>query len=235
MKYALGVLLSFVLSGCTGTGQPDVSFPAYFVPTANKSFVVGEFTVDLSEARVAFGPVYFCASASGSATLCETALGEIRDEAVFDALASDRQGVGTYHGFVGEVRSGSYDHGIHWFLPQEEARASTEAPGGHSALFRGTASRAGMKAAFEMHIDVVPQYRGQRAVPTVSVDGHVTEATESVEMRIDLESWLSTVDYEQMLGAGMDPYVIESGVVDHDAVVIRMVSIDPVGFVFTSP
>ena len=201
MKYAFGVLLGFVLSGCTGTGQPDVSFPAYFVPTATKSFVVGDITLELSEARVAFGPAYFCASASGSATLCETALGEIRDEAVFDALSSDRQSIGTYHGFVGEVRSVSYDQGIHWFLPQQEARASTEAPGGHSALFRGTASRAGMQAPFEM--------------------------------RIDVESWLSTVDYEQMFGSGEDPYVIESGVVDHDAVVIRMVSNDPVGFVFS--
>jgi hypothetical protein len=233
MKYAFGVLLGFVLSGCTGTGQPDVSLPAYFVPTATKSFVVGDVTVELSEARVALGPAYFCASASGSATLCETALGEIRDKAVFDALSSDRQSVGTYHGFVGEVRSVSYDHGIHWFLPQQEARASTEAPGGHSALFRGTASRAGMKAPFEMRIDIVPQYRGQRAVPTAGVQGQVTEATESVEMRIDVESWLSTVDYEQMFGSGEDPYVIESGVVDHDAVVIRMVSNDPVRFVFT--
>lgn len=233
MKYAFGVLLGFVLSGCTsGTGQPDVSFPAYFVPTATKSFVVGDITVDLIEARVAFGPAYFCASASGSATLCETALGEIRDEAVFDVLSTERQRVGTYHGFVGAVQSLSYDHGIHWFLPQQEARAASTAPGGHSALFRGTATRAGVTAPFEMRIDIRPQYRGQRAVPTVAVQGQVTEATESVEMRLDVESWLSTVDYEQMFGAGADPYVIESGDVDHDVVVIRMVSNDPVGFVF---
>ncbi len=235
MKYAFGVLLGFVLSGCTsGTGQPDISFPAYFVPPVTKSFVVNDITVDLSEARVAFGPAYFCASASGSATLCETALGEIRDEAVFDVLSTERQRVGTYHGFVGEVRSLSYDHGIHWFLPQQEVRVALSAPGGHSALFRGTATRAGVKAPFEMRIDIVPQYRGQRAVPTVAVQGQVTESTENVEMRIDLESWLSTVDYGQMFGSGADPYVIKSGDVEHDVVVIRMVSVDPVKFVFTN-
>lgn len=233
MRYAAACFFGLVLSGCTGTGQPDVSFPAFFIPTAQKTFIVDGVTVDLSEARVAFGPAYFCASASGSATLCETALGEIRDESVFDVFSSERQLVGTYQGFVGQVRSGSYDHGIHWFLPQQEAHASAEAPGGHSALVRGTATRAGTQVAFEMQIDVVPQFRGQRAVPTVAIEGNVTEATESVEMRVDLESWLSTLDYDKMLGSGEDPYVIESGEVDHDAVVIRMVSNDPVEFVFT--
>jgi hypothetical protein len=233
MKYTFGILLGLILTGCTGTGQPDVSFPAYFVPTATKSFVVGDVTVDLSEARVVFGPVYFCASASGSATLCETARGEVLDESVFDALSSDRQQVGTYHGFVGEIRSASYDHGIHWFIPQQEPHVSTAAPDGHSAFIRGTASRAGKKTAFEMLIDVNPQYRGQRAVPTVAVQGDVTEATSSVEMRFDLESWLSAIDYAQILDSGQDPYVIESGTVDHDVVVIRMVSTNPVAFVFT--
>jgi hypothetical protein len=233
MRYVAAGLFGLVLSGCTGTGQPDVSFPAFYVPTTQSTFVVDDVTVSLSEARVAFGPAYFCASASGSATLCETALGEIRDESIFDALASDRQMVGTYQGFVGQVRSGSYDHGIHWFLPQQEVHASVQAPAGHSALFRGTASRAGMQVAFEILIDVVPQFRGQRAVPTVAIQGNVTEATESVEMRLDLESWLSTLDYDRMFGAGNDPYIVKSGEVDHDAVVIRMVSNDPVEFVFT--
>jgi len=233
MRSAIACFFGIVLSGCTGTGQPEVSFPAFFVPTAENSFVVGDVTVTLSEARVAFGPAYFCASASGSATLCETARGEILEEAVFDLLSAERQMVGTYHGFVGQVRSASYDQGIHWFLPQQEAQSDQNAPLGHSALFRGTASRAGSQVAFEMHIDIVPQYRGQRAVPTVTVQGDVTEATESVEMRLDLESWLSTVDYEQMLVSGEDPYLVESGEVDHDAIVIRMVSNDPVEFVFT--
>lgn len=232
MRYAAACLFGLVLSGCTGTGQPDVSFPAFYVPMARATFDVDDVTVSLSEARVAFGPAYFCASASGSATLCETALGEIRDESIFDALSSDRQMVGTYQGFVGQVRSGSYDHGIHWFLPQQEAHASPEAPAGHSALFRGTASRMGTQVAFEMQIDVVPPYRGQRAVPTVAIQGHVTEATESVEMRVDVESWLSTVDYERILASGQNPYVLASGEVDHDAVVIRMVSNAPVEFVF---
>ncbi|MBK9261241.1 MAG: hypothetical protein IPM54_15725 [Polyangiaceae bacterium] len=235
MRYAAAFFSAFLLAGCTGTGQPEVSFPAYFIPTTPNSFDVGDVTIDLAEARVAFGPAYFCASASGSATLCETALGEIRDEVVIDALQVERQMVGTYHGFVGEVRSGSYDLGIHWFLPQQEARASAEAPAGHSAFFRGTASRAGTSVDFEMNIDVVPQYRGQRAVPTVPVKGSVTEKTESIELRFDVESWLSTIDYDEMLGSGADPYVIGSGEVGHDSVVIRMVSNDPVEFGFTSP
>jgi hypothetical protein len=206
----------------------------YFVPTASTSFVAGDITVELSEARVALGPAYFCASSSASATLCETAIGEIRDEAVIDALQADRQPIGTYRGFVGDVRTVSHDFGIHWFLPQEHAAVSAVAPNGHSALFRGTASRAGTTAAFEMRIDIVPQSRGQRAVSSAAAPGSVTEETEAIEVRLDVESWLSTVDYEQMLVAGQDPYVVESGEVDHDNVAIRMVSSAPVEFVFTS-
>jgi hypothetical protein len=233
MRYIAISFCAFVVSGCTGTGQPEVSFPAYFVPTASTSFAAGDITVELSEARVALGPAYFCASSSASATLCETAIGEIRNEVAIDALQVDRQMIGTYHGFVGDVRTVSYDFGIHWFLPHEHAGASVVAPSGHSALFRGTASRAGTKTGFEMRIDIVPQTRGQRAVSSAAAQGSVTEETETIEMRFDVASWLSTVDYEQMLVAGQDPYVIESGEVDHDAVVIRMVSNEPVEFVFT--
>ncbi len=239
MRYASIFTAAVVLSGCTDTGQPEVSFPAYFVPNPElSSFVVGDVTVDLSEARVAFGPAYFCASASGSATLCETALGEIRSDTVIDLLQTDQQSLGTYRGFVGNVQSASYDHGIHWYMSQQEPRVSSEALDGHSARFRGTATRAGVSKAFEMNVDLVPQYRGQRGVPTVAIEqGAVFESgksisTKSIEVRLDVASWLSKVDYEQMLASSADPYVIEAGSTDHDSVVIRMVSNSPAGFVF---
>jgi hypothetical protein len=232
MKYAFAALISFGLWGCTGTGQPDVSFPAYYVPTATNSFVLDDVTIQLSEARIAFGPAYFCASSLGSATLCETALGEILDDVGFDGLSPEQQIVGTYHGFVGEVRSVSYDHGIHWFLPQQDARPSEAAPEGHSLVIRGEASRAGVEVPFEVFVDVVPQYRGQRAVPTVPVEGTITEATRGVEMRVDLESWLTPVDYEEMLASGANPFVIKAGDVSHDAIIIRMSSNAPVKFSF---
>lgn len=232
MRNVFLISAALVLCSCTGTGQPEVSFPAYFMPSNAFSFVVDDVTIDLDEALVAFGPAYFCASASGSATLCETALGEIRSETVLDVLQSDPQPVGTYRGFVGDVRSGSYDLGIHWYMAQQEPRSTSTAVDGHSARFHGTATRAGATVGFEMLIDIVPQYRGQRGVPTVSVAGEVTEETRAVELRADIASWLSKVDYDEMFASGEDPYVIQPGMTNHDAIAIRMVSNAPVGFVF---
>ncbi|MDC3956328.1 hypothetical protein [Polyangium jinanense] len=235
MRCLLRSFLPFVLAlaGCgTGTGQPDVSFPAVFVSAATNEFVVDDVDVILDEARVAFGPAYFCASASGSATLCEAAVGEIRRVTAIDVLGEGETPLGTYAGFAGDVRSASYDYGIHWFLPEQEAQASPEAPGGHSARVRGVASRAGTSVRFEADIDVAPLFQGQRAVPTTKVEGTVTEATSRLEVRFDVASWLSAVDFGAALDAGADPFVLGPGARDHDAVVIRMVSTHPPSFDF---
>jgi len=225
-------LLLLASAGCSNTGQPEVSFPAFFVPAGTNEFVVDDITITLSEADVAFGPAYFCASASGSATLCEAALGEVRRVTAIDALAAEPVPLGTYEGFVGDVRSASYDYGIHWFLPEQTAHAAPEAPGGHSARFGGVASRAGASIRFEAEIDVVPLFQGQRAVPTTKVEGAVTESTSRLEVHFDVASWLSAVDFGAALDAGEDPLVIEEGSRDHDALVIRMVSQAPPSFGF---
>ena len=235
MRCLLRSLLPFVpaLAACgSGTGQPEVSFPAVFVAPPTDEFVVDDVTVRLDEARVAFGPAYFCASASGSATLCEAALGEIRRVTAVDALAPAETPLGTYVGFAGDVRSASYDYGIHWFLPEQEVGPSPEAPDGHSARVRGVASRAGTSVRFEAEIDVAPLFQGQRAVPTTQVEGAVTEATSRLEVRFDVASWFSAVDFGAALDAGADPFVFGEGARDHDAVVIRMVSTHPPSFVF---
>ncbi|HVK66697.1 MAG TPA: hypothetical protein VM694_19570 [Polyangium sp.] len=235
MRCLLRSLFPFVLvlAGCgSGTGQPDVSFPAVFASPATNEFVVNDVTVALDEARVAFGPAYFCASASGSATLCDAAVGEIRRITTIDALAEGETPLGTYAGFAGDVRSASYDYGIHWFLPEQEATASPEAPGGHSARVRGVASRAGTSVRFEADIDVTPLFRGQRAVPTTKVEGTVTEATSRIEVQFDVASWFSAVDFGAALDAGVDPFVIGPGAQDYNGVVNRMVSTHPPAFVF---
>lgn len=222
------------LAGCTsaGTGQPEVSFDATFVPTGTNAFVVGDVAVALDEAKIAFGPAYFCASASGSATLCEAALGEIRRVTTIDARSAEPVPLGTYEGFAGTVRSASFDYGIHWFLPEQEAHPAPEAPSGHSAHFTGTATRAGTSVRFEADVDVVPLFQGQRAVPTTKAAGEVSEDTTRLEVRFDLASLFSDVDFDAMLAAGSNPPPIEPGTRDHDAIVIRMVSSSPPTFSF---
>lgn len=222
------------LAGCSSTGQPELTFPAFAVPAGTKELVAEGVTVTLDQARLSLGPVYFCASASGSATLCETALGEIREVTRIDALAAEAQPIGEFRGFTGDIRSASYDYGIHWYLTENEPSPAPEAPGGHSAHVEGTASQGALSVRFVADVDVVAPFQGQRAVPTTKVEGTASADTAAVEVRFDVASWLSGVDWPAALAAGEDPLTIAPGSRDHDAIVIDMVSVRPPTFVFVA-
>jgi hypothetical protein len=227
------ILAISLLSACSGeTGQPAVAFEAVAVAAGEKTFTIGDISISLDEANVAFGPAYFCASASGSATLCETAAGEIRDVATIDLLQKEQQPLGAYEGLAGTVRSASFDYGIHWFLPESEAHPDAKAKGGHSAILRGTASRAGASVPFEAEVDVLPQYQGQRAVPSTPAEGEISTATTGLEVHLDVASWLADVEFAEAIEAGDEPFLIRSGAPDYNAIVIRMVSSSVPTFVF---
>jgi len=230
--WLLALLLGLV--GCSSTGQPEMTFPALAVPAGTKEFSVDDVTVTLEEATLAIGPVYFCASASGSATLCETALGEIRAVTRVDGLLAEAQAIGAFRGFTGDIRSASYDYGIHWYLTEKQPAPAPEAPAGHSAHIEGTATRGAASVRFVADVDVVAPFQGQRAVPTTKAEGTVDEDTEQVEVRFDVASWLSGVDWHAALDAGEDPHAIAPGSRDHDAIVIDMVSVRPPTFVFVA-
>ena len=83
-RLPLPALLSLVvaapaLGACSGTGQPEVAYQAFAAAKAPATIQAGDWSVTLDEASVAFGPVYFCAASSGSADLCETAVGELTE------------------------------------------------------------------------------------------------------------------------------------------------------------
>jgi hypothetical protein len=220
---------------CTGTGQPEVALAALVNNAPQADFLVGDVNVTLSAAEIAFGPAYFCASASGSAGLCETALGEIRDVTAVDLLTPGAIPLGTYKGFSGAVRSVSFDYGIHWFLPEQEPQTAPEAPLGHSAHFAGTAERNGKTVSFSALVDVTPLYQGERAVTTAKASGEISETTEKLIVSFDVPALLSDVDFSAMLDANEDPVSIASGSRDHDSIVIQMVSASPPSFLWQNP
>ncbi|MEO7328583.1 MAG: hypothetical protein ABI193_08400, partial [Minicystis sp.] len=182
---ALSVLMiaaAPALTGCSGTGQPEVAYQAFAAPIAASTITAGDWTVTLDEATLAFGPVYFCASASGSADLCETALGELTEIRAVDLLDPSPQALGEARGFTGTIRSASYDYGIHWFLTEEAPTAAGPAPGGHSARFAGQATKAGSSLRFVADVDVIPQFQGQRAVPSAAASAVI----EGSDVRLDV-------------------------------------------------
>jgi hypothetical protein len=203
--------------------------------TSSASATFVDATLTLDEAIVAFGPAYFCAAASGSATLCETALAELTEIASIDALDPTPQLLGTVNGFTGEIRSASYDFGVHWFLTENQPTPAPAAPGGHSAVFRGRAVGADATVTFVASIDILAQFQGQRAVPTAKASAIVSETGSRLEVHVDPGAWLAGVDWQAAAASSADVYPIEIGSPEHNAIVIAMVSTHPPELLWKPP
>ncbi|WP_438015691.1 hypothetical protein WMF18_33175 [Sorangium sp. So ce315] len=226
------------LAGCAGTGQPEVSYLAYAEAAPPGEIAAGAWTVALDEAAVAFGPVQFCAAASGSATLCSTAIAELLSIAQVDLLAAAPQPLGRVRGFEGEIRSASFDYGIHWFLTESAPARSPAAPGGHSAHLRGRATRGDDVLEFVADVDAVPQFQGQRAVPSVAAAATIGAAPVRLAVRFDVGAWLARVDFDALFeGAGAEggaaAAAIAPGSRAHNALVIAMTAQSPPEFVWS--
>src|SRR5262245_36883458 len=105
-------------TGCGSTGQESVSYPIVGRGQAAEPFLVDGWEVTLTSARVGVGPIYFCATEGASSELCPIALGEFADAAVIDALDPTPRTLGRIDGFVGEIRSATYDFAYSWFNTQ---------------------------------------------------------------------------------------------------------------------
>jgi len=232
-RFILSLVALAPLWGCAGTGQPSVSYEAFAVADGQGEVDAGDWQVTLDKATVAFGPVYFCASTSGSATLCEAALAELTTITSFDALAPAPTRLGAVHGFAGTIRSASYDYGIHWFLTEDTPAPAPAAPGGHSAHFEGRAQKGSTTLHFMADVDVVAQFQGQRAVTSAPANATVEDSDVRLDVHFDAAPWLAGVDFEEASKSGQDPYVIKPGSRDHDAIVIAMSAQRPPSFVWS--
>ena len=214
-------IFAIALLGCGDTGQPRVRYSTEALSAPAASFEVGSWTVTMESAGVAFGPLYLCAAASGSATLCETAIGELVAVHRLDLLVG-RQTLDDVQGLVGEVRSASFDYGIHWLLTEGGPHAAPQAPGGHSAFLSGTAVRGSDRLRFEANVDVVASYQGQRAVPSIAASGMVDESTTRIEIAFDVRRWIGALDFDEVAALPGDPKRIEPGDELHNALVLAM-------------
>lgn len=223
---ALVTALLLLASGCSGTGQPEVDYDAYAAGSPPRDVAAGDWTVTLDEATVAFGPVLFCASASGA---CETAIAEITDIARVDALDPGPQRIGLVRGLTGTVASASFDYGIHWFATEQSPVAAPEAPGGHSARLRGRATRGGEALDFTALVKAEPQFQGQRAVTGVRASATVGEEGALLTVNFDPTAWVTAIDFDALAAEGPgpasivpDPTAPDAIVKAHDAIVIAM-------------
>ncbi len=209
--------------GCIESPQAEVSYSAEATSNLAKSFEVGPVTVRLSRGELAFGPVYFCAATSGSATLCRSALEELTQVSRIDLLSSAPQSLGTVRGFSGTIRSASYDLGLHWFDTSFAVEPSPNAPERHSMVFEGTLARGTEpEVPFRLVLDAVPQYQGQRAVPTAAATADIGSSETRLVVSFEPEAWLRQVDFDAVLRTAARPIVLDAKSPAHDSVLVGL-------------
>lgn len=222
MKRALlPLLFAFAGAACLDSPQELVSYEAVAVPSGSSARTTGNWTVSLTRADVALGPFYFCAAASGSSTLCESSVAELRTVTVVDALAKSPVALGRVDGFTGVIKSAAYDYGISWF---DTMTAPTPS---HSMHFEGTASSRDAQITFTGDIDIVPQFQGQNAIPTAPVDANVTTRTRRLEVHLDPARWFAQVDFDALRAAGQTTLTIAPGTLEHNQLLLGIKNLAP--------
>lgn len=233
MRFTGWAALALAASGCGTTGRELVSYPASGHGTAAAEFDAGDARVTLEVAQVALGPIYFCATAAASADLCSVAVQELTSTATLDALDPGPQPLGNVEGVSGSIRSLTFDYGISWFNTQTTPVAAAAAVGGHSAHFEGLATRGGTSRRFVADVDVVPQFRGSRAVQALRVTADVPDADARLDVTVDSAAWWAGVDFGPLWDAAEEPIVIAPGSAAHNALVVAMTATIPPTFIWT--
>ncbi len=228
------VLVLAALLGSFGCGDTPSTTAVSYALLADvdiaETISAGDWTIELTRADVAFGPVYFCAANFGGASLCDVAAGESLDDVVLSGIAPQETLLGTVHGLTGPIRSASYDFGIHWFPTQSGPTASRL---GHSLVVEGSFVRGVTRAPFFLAVDANPQYAGARYAPTRKVEAEVTRETKAVHAAFSVSAWLRALPIEELVTAsGGAPIRVEKSGRAHDAVLIEMTVLHPVSFSF---
>jgi hypothetical protein len=220
--------LLFLLAACGDTGQKVVAYPLTG-QGGSAQLSAGRWQLTFDEARLALGPIYFCATAAASSDLCPVAVNELADVVVLDGLGGAGQPLGTIRGTTGGVRSAAYDLGINWFATQRMPTPHPAAPGGHAARFGGSASDGSTSRRFTAEIDVAPQFAGELAVRGVAVQVEITPATAGLSVAVDATELWRAVDLDALFAAPGDVTVLP-GSRAHDALVFALTAGAPFRF-----
>ena len=201
--------------------------------TVARPVAVAGATVTLNRADVAFGPAYFCASASATTELCSVAIAELRDVVVVRALDPALQSLGALHAVTGTIHSAIYDYGISWPLTQHGTRRAVNAPGGHSAILEGSLERAGRTLRFTALIDVTPGKRGQLTVNTQRTEHELRAPGEQLTLTVDPNRWVDRLEPDALFALDEDgdgAVVILKESTSYESILQGMLNRAPIGF-----
>jgi hypothetical protein len=169
-----------------------VRYAAVATGRVSTPFMVGEWKVILTEAHLAFGPMYFCDDPEGKD--CGESIAELTTVTEIDLLSPEPQPLGDVKGFAGAIRSADFDYGISW--PQAESAPRPHSTLEHSAHFIGTATKGGAQFGFEINVDATPRARGVHAVLVKGVSADIKDSSQTLTLAFDAQAWWSMVDFD---------------------------------------
>lgn len=158
------------------------------------------WSVELSEARLAFGPIALCPGRNAG-EFCETARGEWQDSIVVDGLDSGSRRAGYLTATSGPVLSWMYDYGLSSLLTQSEPyiTAAAEELDGNSVVLRGCAEKNAERVCFDLRTPVAQTTQTEQGVAVVRVSGvrGVDDLARATRLTVgfDVGSWVSAIDF----------------------------------------
>lgn len=197
-------LASAIAAGCGNSGQERTQVPLFLAGTELSEPILasGGVPVTLTQAQLAFGPLYLCAGATAG-DLCDTARLEWLDSAIVDTTAAAPVLAGELTGVTGSVRSWMYDLGISSQLTRGEPfvlEAAAEL-GDASFAVAGSAQVEGIAIPFRASIPVQQTEATELGVPVIrksesdAFSHQVTTEERGLLMRFDPAAWLRGVDF----------------------------------------
>jgi len=219
MMRAAFLSIVIALVACGDTGQVRVRYPMVAESEGASFTTPSGWAVALTEARLGFGPVYFCASEQASAELCPVAVNELAAGVEVDLTAAGPQPLGDVTGTNGSIRSVALDYGVTWFTTERQPTALAAAPDGVSAILAGTAAKAGRNLPFHIRVVVAPQFAGTSSV-AYRTDGTISRTTSAVTARFTPARLFDDVDFDALAARTPDGATATLAPTDPDALTI---------------
>lgn len=130
------IVSSIALMACgPETSRSVIELPVWAYGDARNELVVDEFKLTILEAKIALGPLYFCAARIPSDHVCRTARLELLDPFVLNLLSESIREVGVAHGASGRISSAQYNFGRSILAGEVLPIAVGESVDGSSARF----------------------------------------------------------------------------------------------------
>lgn len=198
--------LLLLATGCTDTGVDATEVPLFVHGTAIEApITVDGWQVELTNARLAFGPLYLC-KGTQAGELCDTALLEWLDATEIDLLDEEPRWVGSLSGATGTARSWMYDLGITSIYTESDpiTLPAAQSLGGNSVLLEGIATDGDRSIPFRAAIPVQQGAETEAGIPVVrkspgeAFEHEVDVDEEGLWIAFDAAPWLSQVDFGSM-------------------------------------